>query len=246
MRGEMSPERHEVHDADRARQAANLAAAIAAQLADALDRRPVATLVVSGGTTPYAMYAQLAQHELDWARVQITLADERWVAIDNADSNERQVRASLLRHGAAAARFIGLKNAANRPADGAAAAWVAIGAMPRPFDAVVLGMGEDGHTASLFPRGPELAAGLDARARPGCIAVQPSTATHARLSLNLAALLDSRRIFVQIIGELKWRVYEKARAAGPDQDMPIRAILRQYTVPVLVYWCPDAPGGIAA
>ncbi len=78
----------------------------------ALSRRPAASLVVSGGATPYPMYAQLAQHKLDWSRVQITLADERWVATDHADSNERRVRASLLRHGAAAARFIGLKNEA--------------------------------------------------------------------------------------------------------------------------------------
>ena len=245
MRGEMNPKLREVRDADRAQQAANLAAAIAAQLADGLNRRALASLVVSGGSTPYPMYEQLAQHKLDWSRVQITLADERWVALDHADSNERQVRAALLRDGAAAARFIGLKNDASRPADGAAAAWAALEAMPRPFDAVVLGMGEDGHVASLFPGGPELAAGLDAQARPACIAVQPLAGGHARLSLNLAALLQSRRIFVQMIGALKWRVYEKARAAGPAQDMPIRAILRQNTVPVAVYWCSDAPGGQA-
>ena len=239
MRGELNPELSEVHDADRASQAANLAAAIAARLADGLSRRPLASLVVSGGSTPYPMYVQLAQHQLDWSRVQITLADERWVSIDDADSNERQVRDSLLRNEAAAARFIGLKNDASRPADGAAGAWAALVGMPRPFDALVLGMGEDGHTASLFPGGAELAAGLDARARPECIAVQPAEAAHARLSLNLAALLQSRRIFIQIIGALKWRVYEKARAAGPSEDMPIRAILRQSTAPVAVYWCPD-------
>lgn len=246
MRGEMKPELREVHDADRASQAANLAAAIAGKLAEGLSRRPVAGLVVSGGSTPYPMYAQLAQHKLDWSRVQITLADERWVAIDDADSNERQVRASLLRQCAAAARLIGLKNDAIRPAEGAAAAWAALGSMPRPFDAVVLGMGEDGHVASLFPNGPELAAGLDAQAPPTCIAVQPSGAAHARLSLNLAALLQSRHIFIQIIGVLKRSVYEKARAAGPAEEMPVRAILRQSAVPVDVYWCPDAPAGRAA
>ncbi|HEV7431795.1 MAG TPA: 6-phosphogluconolactonase [Steroidobacteraceae bacterium] len=242
----MSPELHEVHDADRVSQAAHLAAAIATRLTRALERRPVASLVVSGGSTPYLMYAQLAELKLDWPRVQITLADERWVPIDDADSNERQVRASLLRHGAALARFIGLKSNASQPEEAAAAAWAAVGAMPRPVDVVVLGMGEDGHMASLIPGAPELAAGLDERAAPACIAVQPTTAPHARLSLNLAALLQSRKIYVQTIGALKKRVYEKARAAGPAQDMPIRAILRQNTVPVDVYWCPDAPVGEAS
>src|SRR5882724_5242052 len=111
MRGGMNPEPHEVHDSDPDRQAANLAAAIAAQLADGLSRRPLASLVVSGGRTPYPMYDRLAQHELDWSRVQITLADERWVATDQSDSNEYQVRASLLSHRAASARLVGLKNA---------------------------------------------------------------------------------------------------------------------------------------
>lgn len=237
----MNPDIHQVEDPDPLRQAANLAAAIAAQLAEALNQRALASLVVSGGHTPYPMYQQLAQHRLDWSRVLVTLADERWVATDNADSNERHVRASLLRHEAAKATFIGLKNDARRAVDGTSAAWAALAAMPRPFDAVVLGMGEDGHVASLFPDVPELAAGLDAQARPACIAVRPPAAGHARISLNLAALLQSRRIFVQIIGALKRRVYEKAHGAGADKDMPIRAILRQDRVPVAVYWCPDAP-----
>jgi 6-phosphogluconolactonase len=185
------------------------------------------------------MYEQLGRHKLDWSRVLVTLADERWVAIDNDDSNEHHVRATLLCHEAGTARFVGLKNAASHPVDGLAAAWAALAPIPRPFDAVVLGMGEDGHVASLFPGVPELADGLDAQAPPGCIAVQPLAAGHARISLNLAALLQSRRIFVQIIGTRKWRVYQEARAAGPDKDMPIRAILRQDTVPVAVYWCPD-------
>ncbi len=103
----MSPELREVRDADREQQATNLAAAIAAQLAAGLERRALGSLVVSGGQTPYPMYERLARQELQWSRIQITLADERWVATDQPDSNEGHVRASLLRHAAAAARFVG-------------------------------------------------------------------------------------------------------------------------------------------
>ena len=242
----MRVEPRELRDADDAAQAETLAAAIAAALAAALTRRPAASLVVSGGGTPRAMYTQLALHKLDWPRVQITLADERWVATDDEASNERMVRESLLRDGAAGARFIGLKNDAATPAQGVATAWSALGAMSRPFDAVVLGMGDDGHVASLFPGSAELAAGLDVRSPPGCIAVQSQAVSHARLSLNLAALLQSRRVFVQIIGAQKWQAYERARRAGPVAAMPIRAILRQSAVPVDVYWCPDPPAHSAA
>jgi 6-phosphogluconolactonase len=230
----------ELRDADGEAQAATLAAAIAADLAAALTRRPAASLVVSGGRTPAAMLAQLAAQRLDWSRVFITLADERWVPADDAASNEALVRTALLRERAAAARFIGLKNDAPTPAAGAAQAWNALAVLARPFDVVVLGMGDDGHTASLFPGSPELASGLDAAALPACLPVHPPGAPHARLSLNLAALLQSRRICVQISGAQKRQVYERAQAAGPVASLPIRAILRQGAVPVDVYWCPTA------
>jgi 6-phosphogluconolactonase len=238
----MSPELRERHEADPGRQAAALAGAVAAALDQALRHRPLASLVVSGGNTPGGMYRRLARHALDWSRLVVTLADERWVSTDDKDSNEHMVRATLLRSGAARARFIGLKNGASGPVEGAAAAWAALREMPRPFDAVLLGMGDDGHTASLFPGSPNLAAALDPLAPPGCVAVQPPVAAHARLSLNLAALLQSRRIFVQIIGAHKWQAYAAACADGPPSAMPIRAILRQDAVPVEVHWCPDAAG----
>src|SRR5882672_4488778 len=126
--------------ADGAEQATLLAQAIGAELAGALARRAAASLVVSGGRTPAAMFAQLARQPLEWARVQVTLADERWVGTDDPASNEALVRAVLLRERAADAQLIGMKNAAPTPAAGAAAAWRSINAMPQPFDVVVLGM----------------------------------------------------------------------------------------------------------
>jgi 6-phosphogluconolactonase len=227
--------------ADGAEQAAMLAQAIGAELAGALARRAAASLVVSGGRTPAAMFAQLAQQPLEWARVQVTLADERWVEAEDPASNETLVRTSLLREHASSAQLIGMKNDAPTPAAGAAAAWRSIDAMAQPFDVVILGMGDDGHTASLFPGSAGLTAALDAAAPPACVAMQPLGAPHARLSLNLAALLRARRICIQISGAQKWQVYQRALAAGPIEELPVRAILRQQGVPVDVYWCPDAP-----
>ena len=239
MPGATKSEARVLRSADGAAQAKQLAAAIAAELAAALTRRAAASLVVSGGRTPQAMFAQLANHALDWQRVQVTLADERWVDATDPASNEALVRSALLRDRAASAQFIALKNDAAAPALGANDAWRAVNAMPQPFDVLVLGMGDDGHTASLFPGSAGLAAALDASAPPGCVAMQPMTAAHARLSLNLAALLRSRRICVQISGAGKWAVYQQALADGPIEDMPVRAVLRQSVVPVDVYWCPD-------
>jgi 6-phosphogluconolactonase len=228
-------------DADPAAQARSLAEAVATQLRSAIALRGAASLVVSGGRTPAAMFARLALEPLEWSRVQVTLADERWVDFDHPASNERLVHEELLHDAAAAARLIGMKNEADTPHTGAQQAWQRIGAMPRPFDMVLLGMGDDGHTASLFPGSAELAAALDANAKPACLGVRPMGAPFPRLTLNLAALLDARHICIQIVGEHKWQVYEQACAAGDVALMPVRAILRQTQVPVDVYWCPERP-----
>src|SRR5271165_5403632 len=125
-----------------------LAGEIAAQLTDAIAKRGLASLVVSGGRSPVKMFERLCMQPLDWSRVCIALADERWVDPADADSNERLVRDVLLRERAAAARFSGLKNAAPSPDLGAVSAWETFARIPRPFDVTVLGIGDDGHTAS--------------------------------------------------------------------------------------------------
>jgi 6-phosphogluconolactonase len=215
-----------------------LADQIAAALEAAITARGIASLVVSGGKSPIKLFQNLRGKDLDWSRVCLALADERWVDPKSPDSNEHLVRTELLREKAAAARFLGLKNAAPTPDIGAVSAWETFARVPRPFDTVVLGMGDDGHTASLFPHSPNLAGALNASAAAGCVGMWAPSAPQARLSLNLTALLDSRRIVILLNGAAKWRTYVEASSQGPVPDMPIRAVLRQTLTPVEVVWAP--------
>jgi 6-phosphogluconolactonase len=215
-----------------------LAADIADTLGQAIASRGTASLVVSGGRTPIKLFEQLRTQAIDWNRVCVALADERWVDPSEAGSNEKMVRDVLLKDKAAAARFSGLKNAAPSPDLGAVSAWETFARIPRPFDIVALGMGDDGHTASLFPGSPNLRSALNPAAAAGCVGMWAPSAPQARLSLNLSAILDSRRILILIEGDAKQRTYAAVNEPGALEDMPVRAVLRQTGVPVEVIWAP--------
>jgi 6-phosphogluconolactonase len=215
-----------------------LAQDITQALRQGLDARRSASLAVPGGRTPVGLFELLSNAPLEWRRVRVTLTDERWVDPASADSNEQLVRAHLLKGAAAAAGLTGLKNSARDPESGAAASWSGLAALPRPFDFVLLGMGDDGHFASLFPHAPELAAALDPNGAPGCVPMRAPVPPFERLSLNLSALLDARQIGLLIAGETKRVVLERARTDGSAADLPVRALLRQQRVPVTVFWSP--------
>lgn len=215
------------------------ALAIAEALRTAVAERGRASLVVSGGRTPEALFRVLARQELPWDRVDIGLADERWLPPEHADSNERMVRHSLLTGPAAAARFLSLKTAAASPAEAVPELGARLNALARPFDAVILGMGEDGHTASLFPCAPELAEVLAAPLGPPVAALTPRSAPHARLSLTPSALTDARAIWLLLVGARKWAVYQEALAdVAAVAAMPVRLVLGQDRVPVHLAWAP--------
>ena len=229
---------HEHRFPDSTALAHALAGELKVDLDEAVDARKAASLVVSGGRTPVRLFQQLRSEKVDWKNIWITLADERWVETAAEDSNERLVREHLLTGPASAAHFVGLKNPAPTPEAGAEWSWRALSRVPRPFDVVMLGMGNDGHTASLFPGSLALARALDVTVQPGCVAVNALAAPHARVSLNLAALLDARRIVLHIEGEAKWQVYQRARVPGSAAELPVRAVLHQREVPVDVFWAP--------
>lgn len=220
-----------------------LAAALAERVADRLRaglvERDVAVLAVSGGRTPLAFFELLARAPLDWSRVQITLVDERWVDEDDPRSNARLVRQHLLRDAAAAARFVPLYTGAATPEEGQAEAARRVHALPLPFDAVVLGMGADGHTASFFPGGDQLAAALDPARPTGVLPMRAPDAGEPRITLTLSTLLQTRQLFLHIEGEAKREVLAQARLGlGEAAAYPVRAVLKQSPVPVAVYWCP--------
>lgn len=214
-----------------------LAESVAEALTSAIAGRGQASLVVSGGRTPMGFFQALAKRPLDWSSVWITLADERWVDAGAPESNETLVRQYLLQGPARAGRFIPLRGTAATPSLAAQEAWQALTEMPRPFDAVILGMGADGHTASLFPESPALRASL----RTGEAACIPATAPVApcqRLSLTPAALLDARWIAVHATGAEKLERLAEALQPGPVGAIPLRFVLRQSAVPCEVCWSP--------
>ncbi|NQU58665.1 MAG: 6-phosphogluconolactonase [Rhodospirillales bacterium] len=203
---------------------------IAACLTEAIATRGQASLAVSGGKTPQHLLPVLAQKTVAWERVCITLIDERWVAPDHPDSNEGLARRLLMQGPAAKARFIAMKTDHADPCDGQADVEQALAAVGWPLDAVFLGMGEDGHIASLFPDQDNW---QDAPGR--ALAVAGSLERQPRMSLTPAALLDSRHIFLVITGSKKRAIYEAALKPGPIGAFPIRLILRQNRIPLTLY-----------
>ncbi len=211
-----------------------LASAVAAALRSAIDTQGRATLVVSGGRSPIAFFECLAQQPLAWSQVLISLADERWVPVNHATSNEGLVRRYLLQGPAAEARFIGLYQVAGSLEQAALKADQALAELP-PIDVLVLGMGDDGHTASLFPDSPNLAEALSADCSRRCLPMQAPVEPRQRLSLTLPLLAAARLPLLAIQGQSKLETLAAALAGGDAASMPIRALLNS---PLEIYWCP--------
>ena len=215
-----------------------LAEAVAADLRAAIATRGTALLAVSGGRTPVHFFEKLALTPLDWGRVVVTLVDERWVGAEDERSNARLVRANLLQGAAAAAKFVPLfEPGCARPEDAIATVATRITLLDLPFDALVLGMGDDGHTASFFPGGDRLADAIDPHTAALVLPMNAPAAGEPRITLTLPAIVGSRRLYVHIEGANKRRVFfDAAHATAGDVHLPISAVLQH--APTNVYWCP--------
>ena len=211
-----------------------LAQRVAEGLRAAVSERGRALLVVSGGRSPVAFFECLARQELPWSKVQVSLADERWVPPSHTDSNEALVRRHLLQGPAAQATMLGLYHPAPNLDEAARLAEQSVAGLP-PIDVLVLGMGNDGHTASLFPGSPNLAEALCDDCTRRLLAMRAPSAPHERLSLTLPALTGAHVQLLAIQGSTKLAVLTRALQPGPLEELPIRALLRP---PLQIHWCP--------
>ena len=214
------------HYPDRAALMQGLAQTIAGELRAALRQGP-ATLSVPGGTTPGPVFDALAQMDLDWARVSVLLNDERWVGENSDRSNTRLLRQRLLVGQAAAAQLVPMYLPVATPEDGLDALAQAV--LPHlPIAVLLLGMGNDMHTASLFPGADRLAEAL-ADDAPLVMALRAEAAGEPRITLTAPVLKAAKRIHILITGAQKRAALERALQL-PAIEAPIRVVLDQATV----------------
>lgn len=214
------------------------AVVLAAELRRQLEQRPRARLLLSGGKSPAPVYDALSRAPLDWARIDVALVDERWLRPDDPDSNSHLVHRTLLRNAAANARFETLTRTGRSIEEAVAAANLHANQVP---DAVVLGMGDDGHTASLFPgmlgleqalASPNAYVAVDAGGCPG------AGPWPRRISLTPAGLAPSRMRLLMIRGEHKRRVFERAMEGDDAQELPVRLAFTTPGARLRVHWAP--------
>ena len=220
------------------REAASTALAdhIAGILKTAITKRGNASLVVSGGTSPLATFHALHQQLLPWHNVTIVPSDERLVPVDHADSNEGMIRRELMQGEAKTAQLLSLAGDGVPGNERLAKLNSQLESIHGPLDIVVLGMGNDGHTASLFPNSADIDYALSTSNR--CIVQHPGHLKTARLTLTPALLLDSREIVLLFFGIEKLAVYDRALASGSNKELPVRFVLHQKVTPVSVFWAP--------
>lgn len=210
-----------------------LASAVADDLRTGLMRQAAASVAVCARPELASVFSALRTQKLDWSRVEIALTDECWVAPSSEHSCERLLRQLLLRDDVLDARLVGLRTQDAKPIQAAPEIAERLTRMTRPYDAVVLDVGDDGRVAGLFPGMPSLDAMLNPNwavpAAPGKCGDEP----FERITMTLRALLDSRRIYLLPQGAQARAAYDRALAA--KNATPLRALMAQNRTPVTVF-----------
>jgi len=201
-----------------------LAQSAAITLRNAIKQYGKASLVVPGGHTPAAYLPRLAQMDLPWQQIFVTLSDERWVEPTSEQSNERLIRKHFLQHMPQQPHFIALKTAHAYPDLAITDINTHLSKLPLPLSLVILGLGADGHIASLFP-----GMILDTNSASLCQAAAPPAAPSLRISLSLRALLNSDRVVLAITGKEKRQLVDRL-VQSPDPDIPFVRLMQSRPV----------------
>ena len=215
--------------------ASDLCQCIGEILIEAIKKKGRASMAVSGGGTPIGLFKEFSMLSLDWTKIDLTLADDRWVDAKNADSNELLVRTHLIKNKAAKINFIPLKNDAKTAKEGQIYSEKMLRKITLPFDVVILGMGSDGHTASLFPCSDELPEAMNLNNSNYLISTSPKTAPYERISLTARVIFDSKNIFLHLNGSSKLHTLESAMEYKDLNKMPIYTFLKNG---LSIYWSP--------
>ena len=208
---------------------------IAETLRHTLKQKCNASLVVSGGRTPVALFHYLRLQTLDWERVTITLADERCVPIESSESNARMVLNELVKYEAATARFVHIYHHHLSPEQNVIKVNQTLCEFNDPYDIVLLGMGDDGHTASIFPEASNLNELLDENSLFDCLHTDPTSVTQGRISQTRKSLLSTKYLYLHFTGQEKLNVFLKA-VASSECGYPISHFIHQHKVPLDVYY----------
>lgn len=211
------------------------------QLQQVISKNNKASFIIPGGTTPAPAFAQLAKSSLNWDKITVAQSDERWVAADHPQSNQGLTATTLLIENAKNTKYIAMKNTHTTVKAGESECDEHYKTLAQPYSLMMLGMGLDGHVASLFPGSKNIDQALDLNNTNQCIAIDATGCEVAgdypeRMSLTLAAILNSRLIILLLTGEEKLKVIDRAQANNNPKILPVSALLNQNKTPVAIYW----------
>lgn len=208
---------------------------VTARLSETLQQSGQVAVALAGGNTPKAFYSQLSEVEIPWQKVKVSLTDERWVDAEHPDSNERMIKQTLLKNKAKSCQFFGLKNSEATPMAGQLSTADLLNKTLTTIDYAILGMGDDGHFASIFPNMENTEQLLDLNQTAPCLPACPE-GKPARMSLTLSYLLKAKCLYVFVCGEAKRAVIESMQQPTPETLLPIYYLIHQNVCPVKFYW----------
>ena len=195
-------------------------------------------LGLSGGRTPGPLLAALSKEELEWERVDVHLVDERWTSLGSEASNEKMVRGIFMQNQAAAASLVGLPDRDLSTREAVRSHHRRIGGERLRFDLIILGMGEDGHVASLFPGDPDSELALARKNREIYCATRAPSGCRDRVSLTYEGILDSGSLCLLSTGDVKRNLYSRKVSQDRSNWLPVHYLIQQREVPLNVYWAP--------